>query len=78
DQNLLDNYHKSERRGRSAPLNMVITETGAASAPAFRVPGHPSQPPPPVLFGTPNGGRYVGNDWATCENFLLLHRHFRR
>lgn len=32
DQNLLDNYHKSYRRGRSAPLNMVITETGAASA----------------------------------------------
>ncbi|MFD4791357.1 glyceraldehyde-3-phosphate dehydrogenase [Streptomyces sp. NPDC058459] len=32
DQNLLDNYHKAERRGRSAPLNMVITETGAASA----------------------------------------------
>ncbi|MCV6604690.1 MAG: glyceraldehyde-3-phosphate dehydrogenase, partial [Porticoccaceae bacterium] len=32
DQNLIDNYHKAERRGRSAPLNMVITETGAASA----------------------------------------------
>ncbi|MFF4244415.1 glyceraldehyde-3-phosphate dehydrogenase [Streptomyces sp. NPDC001822] len=32
DQNLLDNYHDSDRRGRSAPLNMVITETGAASA----------------------------------------------
>jgi glyceraldehyde 3-phosphate dehydrogenase len=32
DQNLLDNYHKKYRRGRSAPLNMVITETGAASA----------------------------------------------
>ncbi|WP_328954340.1 glyceraldehyde-3-phosphate dehydrogenase [Kitasatospora purpeofusca] len=32
DQNLLDNYHKADRRGRSAPLNMVITETGAASA----------------------------------------------
>ncbi|MFH9616393.1 glyceraldehyde-3-phosphate dehydrogenase [Streptomyces pratensis] len=32
DQNLLDNYHNSDRRGRSAPLNMVITETGAASA----------------------------------------------
>src|SRR5690606_13869471 len=32
DQNLLDNYHKSERRGRSAPMNMVITETRAASA----------------------------------------------
>ena len=32
DQNLIDNYHKAERRGRSAPLNMVLTETGAAKA----------------------------------------------
>ena len=32
DQNLLDNFHKKERRGRSAPLNLVITETGAAKA----------------------------------------------
>ena len=32
DQNLIDNYHKGDRRGRSAPLNMVITETGAAKA----------------------------------------------
>ena len=32
DQNLTDNYHKASRRGRSAPLNMVLTETGAASA----------------------------------------------
>ncbi|MFK7975822.1 MAG: glyceraldehyde-3-phosphate dehydrogenase [Halioglobus sp.] len=32
DQNLIDNYHKSSRRGRSAPLNMVLTETGAAKA----------------------------------------------
>jgi glyceraldehyde 3-phosphate dehydrogenase len=32
DQNLLDNFHKKFRRGRSAPLNMVITETGAAKA----------------------------------------------
>jgi len=32
DQNLLDNYHKKHRRGRSAALNMVITETGAESA----------------------------------------------
>jgi len=32
DQNLIDNFHKKERRGRSAALNMVITETGAASA----------------------------------------------
>ena len=32
DQNLIDNYHKASRRGRSAALNMVITETGAATA----------------------------------------------
>ena len=32
DQNLIDNYHKADRRGRSAPLNMVITSTGAAKA----------------------------------------------
>ncbi|MDO6618297.1 glyceraldehyde-3-phosphate dehydrogenase [Shewanella sp. 6_MG-2023] len=32
DQNLIDNYHSADRRGRSAPLNMVITETGAAKA----------------------------------------------
>ncbi len=32
DQNLIDNFHKGERRGRSAVLNMVITETGAAKA----------------------------------------------
>jgi len=32
DQNLLDNFHKKTRRGRSAPLNLVITETGAAKA----------------------------------------------
>ncbi len=32
DQNLIDNYHKANRRGRSAALNMVLTETGAATA----------------------------------------------
>ena len=32
DQNLIDNYHKADRRGRSAPLNMVLTVTGAAKA----------------------------------------------
>ncbi|MFB6258834.1 MAG: glyceraldehyde-3-phosphate dehydrogenase [Flavobacteriales bacterium] len=32
DQNLLDNMHKKNRRGRSAAINMVITETGAAKA----------------------------------------------
>ncbi|MGF1564430.1 MAG: glyceraldehyde-3-phosphate dehydrogenase [Flavobacteriales bacterium] len=32
DQNLLDNMHKGSRRGRSAAINMVITETGAGKA----------------------------------------------
>jgi glyceraldehyde 3-phosphate dehydrogenase len=32
DQNLIDNFHNKNRRGRAAPLNMVITETGASSA----------------------------------------------
>ncbi|AZA09637.1 glyceraldehyde-3-phosphate dehydrogenase [Corynebacterium pseudopelargi] len=32
DQNLIDNFHKGERRGRAAGLNMVLTETGAAKA----------------------------------------------
>jgi glyceraldehyde 3-phosphate dehydrogenase len=38
DQNLIDNYHKADRRGRSAALNMVLTETGAAKAVAKAVP----------------------------------------
>lgn len=38
DQNLLDNYHKKYRRGRSAALNMVITETGAGKAVAKVIP----------------------------------------
>lgn len=38
DQNLVDNFHKSERRGRAASLNMVMTSTGAASAVAKAIP----------------------------------------
>ena len=38
DQNLIDNFHKGDRRGRSAVLNMVISETGAASAVAKALP----------------------------------------
>ncbi len=38
DQNLIDNYHPKPRRGRSAPLNMVLTETGAAKAVAKALP----------------------------------------
>ncbi|WP_163937169.1 glyceraldehyde-3-phosphate dehydrogenase [Paraferrimonas sp. SM1919] len=38
DQNLIDNYHKADRRGRSAPMNMVLTSTGAAKAVAKAYP----------------------------------------
>ncbi len=38
DQNLLDNFHPKNRRGRSAPTNMVITDTGAAKAAVKVVP----------------------------------------
>lgn len=38
DQNLIDNYHSAPRRGRSAPLNMVISTTGAAKAVAKALP----------------------------------------
>ncbi|WP_166875577.1 glyceraldehyde-3-phosphate dehydrogenase [Salinibacterium sp. ZJ450] len=38
DQNLTDNFHNGDRRGRAAALNMVITETGAASAVAKALP----------------------------------------
>jgi glyceraldehyde 3-phosphate dehydrogenase len=38
DQNLIDNFHSGDRRGRSAVLNMVITETGAAKAVARALP----------------------------------------
>jgi glyceraldehyde 3-phosphate dehydrogenase len=38
DQNLIDNFHTGDRRGRSAPLNMVITSTGAVKAVAKAIP----------------------------------------
>jgi len=38
DQNLIDNYHSGDRRGRSAALNMVITSTGAVTAVAKAIP----------------------------------------
>ena len=38
DQNLNDNFHKRARRGRGAPQNLVITETGASKAVATLLP----------------------------------------
>ncbi len=38
DQNLVDNYHSKERRGRSAPLNMVLTSSGATRSVGMLLP----------------------------------------
>ncbi|TYL48872.1 glyceraldehyde-3-phosphate dehydrogenase [Marinomonas sp. IMCC 4694] len=38
DQNLIDNIHKGDRRGRAAGMNMVMTETGAAKAVSKAIP----------------------------------------
>lgn len=38
DQNLVDNFHKKNRRGRAAAVNMVITSTGAGNAVSKAIP----------------------------------------
>ena len=56
DQNLLDNMHSKERRGRSAAINMVITETGAGKAVTKVIPGLENKlTANAVRVPTPNG-----------------------
>ncbi len=56
DQNLLDNMHKKTRRGRSAAVNMVITETGAGAAVTKVMPGFKDKlTANAVRVPTPNG-----------------------
>jgi glyceraldehyde 3-phosphate dehydrogenase len=62
DQNLLDNMHKKHRRGRSAALNMVITETGAAKAVAKVMPHLEGKlTGSAVRVPTPNGSLAIMN-----------------
>ena len=78
DQNLIDNFHKKGRRGRSAALNMVITSTGAATAAAKALPqlagrltGNAIRVPTPnvslailnLQLGRETGGRDALNDY---------------
>ncbi len=63
DQNLIDNVHKGDRRGRSAALNMVITETGAAKDVAKALPvlegrltGNAIRVPTPDVIGSHRAG----------------------
>ncbi|MFT6338099.1 MAG: glyceraldehyde 3-phosphate dehydrogenase [Halioglobus sp.] len=62
DQNLLDNMHKKHRRGRSAAVNMVITETGAAKAVAKVLPHLDGKlTGSAVRVPTPNGSLAIMN-----------------
>ncbi len=62
DQNLLDNMHKKHRRGRSAAINMVITETGAAKAAVKAIPSLDGKlTANAVRVPTPNGSLAIMN-----------------
>jgi len=62
DQNLLDNMHKKDRRGRSAAVNMVITETGAGKAVTKVIPSLENKlTANAVRVPTPNGSLAIMN-----------------
>lgn len=62
DQNLLDNLHKKNRRGRSAAINMVITETGAGRAVTKVIPNLKDKlTANAVRVPTPNGSLAIMN-----------------
>ncbi len=62
DQNLLDNMHRKTRRGRSAAINMVITETGAGKAVTKVIPSLANKlTANAVRVPTPNGSLAIMN-----------------
>src|SRR5690554_5362437 len=62
DQNLLDNMHRKTRRGRSAAINMVITETGAGKAVTKVIPSLKDKlTANAVRVPTPNGSLAIMN-----------------
>jgi glyceraldehyde 3-phosphate dehydrogenase len=62
DQNLVDNMHKKERRGRAAALNMVITNTGAGNAVVKAIPDLKDKlTANAVRVPTPNGSLAILN-----------------
>ena len=77
DQNLIDNYHTAERRGRSAPLNMVLTSTGAAKAVSKALPELEGKlTGNAIRVPTPNVSMAVCNlnlDKATTRDELNAH-----
>ena len=79
DQNLTDNYHKGHRRGRSASLNMVIAETGAAKAVAKALPELAGKlTGSSVRVPTPNVSLAILNlTLATPVNRKTLNQHLQ-
>lgn len=80
DQNLLDNYHKGARRGRSAAINMVITTTGAGTAVSKAIPSLKDKlTANAVRVPTPNGSLAIMNltvkKDVTREQLNELIRH---
>ncbi|HRK54141.1 MAG TPA: glyceraldehyde-3-phosphate dehydrogenase [Cyclobacteriaceae bacterium] len=71
DQNLLDNMHKHHRRGRSAAINMVITETGAGKAVTKVIPDLKEKlTANAVRVPTPNGSLAIMNLTVSKETSL--------
>ncbi len=71
DQNLLDNMHKKSRRGRSAAVNMVITETGAAKAVTKVIPDLANKlTANAVRVPTPNGSLAIINVYVSKQTTL--------
>lgn len=71
DQNLLDNMHKKFRRGRSAAINMVITETGAGKAVTKVIPSlNEKLTANAVRVPTPNGSLAIMNLTVSKETSL--------
>jgi len=79
DQNLIDNFHKKDRRGRGAPLNMVITSTGAAKAAALALPQLAGKlTGSAIRVPTPNVSLAILNlQLATETTTEALNAHFR-
>jgi glyceraldehyde 3-phosphate dehydrogenase len=71
DQNLLDNMHSAYRRGRSAAVNMVITETGAGKAVTKVIPELQNKlTANAVRVPTPNGSLAIMNLAVSKETSL--------
>ncbi|MBF25409.1 MAG: glyceraldehyde-3-phosphate dehydrogenase [Flavobacteriales bacterium] len=73
DQNLLDNMHSKNRRGRSAAINMVITSTGAGKAVTKVIPGLENKlTANAIRVPTPNGSLAIIN--LSLNNKISLEK----